>query len=106
MGVLLVLHGGKSVSPPTAANQVRDAPRTLKIEIRSVLQEGKTVLPPLITVHRAMEFGPWSYHGSMVEAFLGGSGQYALEFRDVHGPRGHCCLLSGRTLKTEGLESV
>lgn len=53
-----------------------------------------------------LECGPWSYHGSMGEAFLGGSGQYALEFGDVHRPWGHCWIPVGRALKTEKREPL
>lgn len=98
--------GETGLLPATAANQVSEAPRKPKSEIRSALQEGKTVLPPLINVYCTMECGPWSCHGSVGEVFLGGSGQYALQLGQVHGPRGHYWLLVGRTLKTEELESL
>lgn len=54
---------GERASPPTAANQVSEAPRKPKTEIRRALQEGKTVLPSLINVYCAMECGPWSSVG-------------------------------------------
>lgn len=92
-----LMVGRESTFLSTAANQVREAPRKSKVEIRNAFKKERQHFPQYCLLHYGI--WPWRCHGSTVEAFLGESDQYALESGDIHGQR---AVLASYQEKSEG----
>lgn len=107
LGGWVVRQGREGFSPSCSKPSERSpSPEKTKNRHYKCLARRKNSISFSDKCFLCLECGPWSYHGSMGEAFLGGSGQYALEFGDVHRPRGHCWIPVGRALKTEKQEPL